>query len=315
MKTLRVAFACGGTGGHIYPALAIAEKFPGCFFIGAHRLEKTLVPQAGFKFFEITANRKKPWSLLRGFGQSLYIIYKQKPTLIIATGGYVTAPIIVAAKLLGKKVYLQEQNILPGKVNRVLSILAHKVFIAFGGAAKYFPRKNVVLTGNPVRKDILNTGFSPSNPKILAFGGSLSANSINTAINQLKTHPEFSGMFEHLDGSNYRHDIAALYSTAKLCICRAGATTLSELAAIGMPSILIPYPHAADNHQEVNARYFEEHGAAVVLLEKDLTVDKLAAVIHTIDNPDTLRKMSAAAKGLGSSNAAEKIAEFISAGN
>ncbi|GBR77149.1 UDP-diphospho-muramoylpentapeptide beta-N-acetylglucosaminyltransferase, partial [Candidatus Termititenax persephonae] len=270
---MKIAFSCGGTGGHIYPALAIAEKFSDCFFIGGNRLEKTLIPQAGHPFFEIAVSRQKPLSFWRGLWQSLVILHRQSPDVVIATGGYVTAPVILAAKILGKQVYLQEQNILPGRVNRYLSRLSAKVFIAFAGAAKHFPRNKSVLTGNPVRKDILNAIFSPNNTKILAFGGSLSSSSINSAVNALKVRKEFLNTFLHIDGNTYCHDMASLYSNAKLCVCRAGATTLSELAAIGLPSILIPYPHAADNHQEFNARYFAEHGAAILLLDKDLTAD------------------------------------------
>ncbi|GBR77471.1 UDP-diphospho-muramoylpentapeptide beta-N-acetylglucosaminyltransferase [Candidatus Termititenax dinenymphae] len=315
---MKIAFSCGGTGGHIYPALAIAEKFVSaersrstdCFFIGSDRLEKTLVPKAGFKFFQIAASRRSVWPILRGFGQSLYIIWRQKPDIIIATGGYVTVPVILAAKLLGKKVYLQEQNILPGKVNRFLSLFAVKVFIAFAGASKYFPRNKCVLTGNPVRKDLLNAIWSKKNTKILAFGGSLSAQSINNAVFALK-NKKYTDKLIHLNGKHYCHDMSEVYSRAKLCICRAGATTLSELAALGLPSILVPYPHAADNHQEFNARYFEKHGAGVVILDKDLSAASLEKTIAKIDDPTTLEKMSKAAKALSISNAAEKIAEFI----
>ncbi|MDR2428864.1 MAG: UDP-N-acetylglucosamine--N-acetylmuramyl-(pentapeptide) pyrophosphoryl-undecaprenol N-acetylglucosamine transferase [Candidatus Margulisbacteria bacterium] len=308
---MKICFSCGGTGGHIYPALAIAEKFADCFFIGSHRLEKTLVPQAGHKFYAIPASNKDPRAVAAGFYQAVKILAREKPDLVIATGGYVTVPVILAARLLGKKVYLQEQNILPGRVNRYLSRIAAKAFVAFAGAAKYFPRNKAVLTGNPVRKDILNISFSPNNTKILVFGGSLSANSINTATNSLKARKSLLNSLVHLDGTNYQHDMAGLYSNAKLCVCRAGATTLSELAAIGLPSILIPYPRAADNHQEFNARYFEERGAAVLLLDKDLTADSLAAAINRIDNPETLTRMSNAAKTLHFKNAAEKIKNFI----
>jgi UDP-N-acetylglucosamine--N-acetylmuramyl-(pentapeptide) pyrophosphoryl-undecaprenol N-acetylglucosamine transferase len=312
---MKVCFSCGGTGGHIYPALAIAEKFSDCFFIGSNRLEKTLAPQTGHKFYEIPASSHDPRAVAAGFYQALKVLAREKPDIVIATGGYVTVPVILAAKLLGKKVYLQEQNILPGRVNRYLSRLATKVFIAFAGAARYFPRNKAVLTGNPVRKDILNVNFSPSSAKILIFGGSLSANSINKAANGLKTNEALLDTLVHLDGTNYCHDMAGLYRQTKLCVCRAGATTLSELAAMGLPSILIPYPRAADNHQEFNARYFEERGAAVLLLDKDLTAGSLAAAIAKIDNPETLTRMSNAAKTLHFKNAAEKIKDFIEKAN
>jgi len=307
---MKVCFSCGGTGGHIYPALAIAQKFPDNFFIGGGRLEKTLVPQAGHRFYEIPAGARAPLKILNGWRQSLNILRQEKPDIILATGGYVTAPVVLAAKLLGHKVYLQEQNILPGKVNRLLGLGAEKIFVAFAGAARYLPRGKAVITGNPVRADIAAVNYSPRAPKVLAFGGSLSARSINTAINALK-----AGRADiiHLDGTNYCNDMASVYGQSRLCICRAGATTLAELAAIGLPSILVPFPQAADNHQEINARYFAERGAAVVILDRDLTAETLAAVLAEIDHPETLAKMSQAAKALGTANAAEKIYSFLTA--
>lgn len=309
---MKVCLACGGTGGHIYPALAIAEKFPHNFFIGGSRLEKTLVPQAGWKFYEIPASAKELGKIFQGFREALKIIAQEKPELVIATGGYATAPVVLAAKLLGKKIYLQEQNILPGKVNRVLSLLAEKVFVAFAGAARYLPRGKAVITGNPVRAEVSAVKYSPSSAKVLAFGGSLSAETINNTVNELK---KSRADILHLDGTNYCNDMAAVYGQSRFCICRAGATTLSELAAMGMPSILIPYPRAADDHQTINARYFAERGAAVLIADKDLTAETLTSAMAQIDDPETLQKMSTAAKALGLPDAAEKIRKYIQPSN
>ncbi|MDR2431306.1 MAG: UDP-N-acetylglucosamine--N-acetylmuramyl-(pentapeptide) pyrophosphoryl-undecaprenol N-acetylglucosamine transferase [Candidatus Margulisbacteria bacterium] len=307
---MKVLFSCGGTGGHIYPALAIAEKFPDCFFIGSSRLEKTLVPQAGHRFYEIPASCRIDWKIPAGFWQSLRIISKENPDIILATGGYATAPVLLAAKLLGKKIYLQEQNVLPGRVNRCLSHLAARVFVAFAGAAKYFPRGKSVATGNPVRADISAAQYSVSAPHILAFGGSLAAQSINRAVLGLSGYP--AGLI-HLDGTNYSHNMAEIYARSRLCICRAGATTLAELAALGMPAILAPYPYAANDHQTVNARYFAERGAAVIIPDKDLTPDTLQKTLQKIDNPVVLAQMSAQMKALGSADAAERIYNYIRA--
>ncbi|MDR1998198.1 MAG: UDP-N-acetylglucosamine--N-acetylmuramyl-(pentapeptide) pyrophosphoryl-undecaprenol N-acetylglucosamine transferase [Candidatus Margulisbacteria bacterium] len=307
---MKAAFSCGGTGGHIYPALAIAQKFPDNFFIGSNRLEKTLVPQAGHKFYEIAASPRQLFKILRGFYQSLRILAREKPDIVIATGGYVTVPVLLAARVLGQKIYLQEQNILPGRVNRCLSRLAARVFVAFAGAARYLPRHKTVVTGNPVRAEIAAVPYSAQSPGILVFGGSLAARSLNAAADGLRGTP-YQAQLIHLNGQNYCHDMAGVYARSRLCVCRAGATTLSELAALGMPSILVPFPQAADNHQEVNARYFEQQGAAVVLLDKDLTAGTLAKAIAQIDRPEILAAMSRRARALGLPAAAEKIYDYI----
>lgn len=310
---MKLLICCGGTGGHIYPGIAVAQECVKrgheCFFVGGNRLEKELVPKAGFTFYEIPVHRKYPLIILRGIINAISIVRKHRPQRILTTGGYVSFPVLVAALLTRTPFYVQEQNILPGKVNRFVGFFARTVFVSFSGLDKYFFRKNIVVTGNPVRPEIASLSYFPTAEKILVFGGSLAAKKINEAVTPLKADPELGPRLIHLDGTNYCHDMAGLYKLSCLAVCRAGATSLAELAAIGMPAILIPYPHAADNHQEINARYFEKAEAAVVLLDKNCKTETLRQLIK-----DTLPKcpeMSRRMRDLGVVNAAELICNLL----
>lgn len=313
---MRVLLSCGGTGGHIYPALAIAEKLKDCFFIGSSRLEKELVPRAGHKFFEIKTHKRNLLVVLIGFFQALKIIVREKPQAIISTGGYVTIPVILAGKFLGKKIYIQEQNLLPGKVNRLISLFARKVFITYEGSRKYFLRRNTVVTGNPLRQEIYTLHYDLENvfakKAVLFFGGSLSARSINNAVYELckKYKPAYEII--HLDGKNYCHNMAELYARATLIVCRAGATSLAELSVIGIPAVLVPYPLAADNHQELNARYFQAKNAALMLLDKELNADSLNSIVEkTINDREKLKNLSDNIRKLSRREAAELIIQEL----
>lgn len=308
---MKLLICCGGTGGHIYPGIAVAKEWvkqgQEVFFIGGNRLEKELVPKAGFVFYEIPVHRKNPLIVLAGIIAAWKLIRTHKPQRILTTGGYVSFPVLAAAILTHTPFYVQEQNILPGKVNRFVGLFARQVFIAFKGVEKYFFRKNTVLTGNPIRPEIAIIKYNPEAKKILVFGGSLAAKRINEAVYPLAQAPAFADRLIHLDGTNYCYDMADVYKQACLVICRAGATSLAELAAIGMPAILIPYPYAADNHQEINARYFEVAGAAKVLLDKDCTTDNVRALINAVD----CLAMAKAMKSLGMLNAAKTIYKLL----
>jgi UDP-N-acetylglucosamine--N-acetylmuramyl-(pentapeptide) pyrophosphoryl-undecaprenol N-acetylglucosamine transferase len=309
---MKVALSCGGTGGHIYPALAIAQELENCFFIGGSRLEKTLVPKSGFRFIEISTHAKNPLKILKGFRESMSILHREKPDCLIATGGYVTAPVIAAAFLLRLPIYIQEQNCIPGKVNRLAGLVAKKVFVAYTAAQKYFLPGKTIVTGNPIRQEIAHLHLHPDRNKILVFGGSLSAKSINTAIEPLKSDPVLGSRIIHLDGKNYCHDMQTLYAQSCLVVCRAGATSLAELAALGLPAILIPYPHAAHNHQEINARHFSNEGAAKIILDRDLSSAVLQqAITEIISNQETLHTMAIQMKKLGKPDAAQTIKNLL----
>lgn len=309
---MKVCFSCGGTGGHIYPALALAEKLQSCFFIGSNRLEKELIPRQNYTFYEITSHKKNPLIILIGLFQALKILIREKPTLIISTGGYVTIPVLLAGIVLGKKIYIQEQNLLPGKVNRILSLFAKKVFITYPDSKKYFPKKNTIVTGNPLRQEILNLKYNLEkvikDKSVLVFGGSLAAQSINKTIYEIQKNSKLNFKIIHLDGKNYCHNMADAYKQSTVIVCRAGATSLAEIAAIGIPAILIPYPHAADNHQELNAKYFEDEKAAQMILDRDLSANTLLVKIQElINNQELLKKMSENMQKLGNKNAASLI--------
>lgn len=176
---MRLLICCGGTGGHIYPGIAVGQEWlcqgQECFFIGGNRLEKELVPKAGFDFYEIPVHRKDPIVILKGIIAATKLIQTHKPERILTTGGYVSFPVLVAALLTRTPFYVQEQNILPGKVNRFVGFFARQVFVSYTGLEKYFFRKNTVLTGNPIRPEIAALTYTAKAQKILVFGGSLAA--------------------------------------------------------------------------------------------------------------------------------------------
>lgn len=312
---MKVLLSCGGTGGHIYPALAIAEKLDNCFFVGGNRLEKELIPHAGYQFYEITASPKNIFKIIKGTIQSLKIIKQENPDVVLCTGGYITIPVALAAKILRKKLFLQEQNILPGKANRLLGKLSHKIFISFAGSRKYFNRSKIVLTGNPIRESIANVNYNAANlaaNTLLVFGGSLSSKAISETINTLIREYPLPFKIIHLDGSNYSHNMAELYQQSTLALCRAGATSLAELSTIGLPAILIPYPYAANNHQLYNALYFKENGAAELIPEAELSAEKLFKTINELlTNQEKLKLMSEKMKKTATKKSAELIVQEI----
>ena len=314
----KIVITCGGTGGHIYPALAIAEHLPKeeVVFLGTtDRLESELIPREGYAFRTISSSRKNPLVILKGVFQALSYILKTRPALVISTGGYVTIPVIIASGLLGVSIFMQEQNLLPGKVNRFLSHFAEKIFYAFPETKQYFKKKGV-LTGNPTRRKIAELfaqtkDFSRSPKKILILGGSQGAKAIDEVI-PLVDFTSVNSELMHLNQQNYEHDIQELYREAHLVVCRAGASTLAELAICGLPAILIPYPYAAGNHQYFNAKAFADQEAAVVLEQKRLSPSMLISIIKTLlETPGRLEKMSLAMRKMARPQAAEEIAKAI----
>ncbi len=316
----KIAIVCGGTGGHIYPALAVAEHLPkkDIFFLGtAERLEAKLVTREGYAFHTICSSRNDPLTILKGLLQAVRVLLTERPTVILSTGGYVTIPVILAGTLLRIPIYLQEQNILPGKVNRLLSFFAKKIFYAFPGSAKYFPKKGI-LTGNPVRNTISvidrsARALAPATRhfELLVIGGSLGAQALDEAVQKIDL-AALHCTLTHLNKNNYVHDMAELYKRTDLVVCRAGATTLAELAVCGIPAILIPYPLAANDHQRLNAQEFAEHGAAIILEQKRLSPELLTSIIKTVlETSGQLQNMAKAMKELGRPDAAAVIARYM----
>ncbi len=359
---MKVILSGGGTGGHIYPALTIADQIKRLepeaeiIFVGTRQgLEKDIIPRYGYplQFIEV-AGFKRSLSLdtLRSTGKlftGLYDAYKiierEKPDLVIGTGGYVCGPIVFMAALHHIPCAIQEQNAMPGVTNKILARYVRKVFLGYKEAGKYFPeRAELVYTGNPIRTEILEheraqaiaeLGLDPLKRTILVSGGSRGARSINSAmveaelalsgrqdvqvlhatgdVNYEKHMAELKkrgGVGENILVKPYLHNMPVALAAADLAVFRAGAIGLAELMAKGVPSILVPYPYATANHQEFNARAVEAKGAAKVILDKELTAESVLEVIERLLlHEQELEQMRQAAKALGKPGAAATIAK------
>ena len=333
---MKVILSGGGTGGHIYPALTIADQIKKLrpdaeiSFVGTKQgLEKDIIPRYGYplKFIEVA-----------GFKRSLSLD-------TLRSIGYVCGPIVFMAALHGIPCCIQEQNAMPGVTNKILSRYVRKVFLGYKEAGKYFPGKaELVYTGNPIRTEILEherlaalkeLGLDPEKKTVLVSGGSRGARSINTAmleaelalsdrqevqvlhatgdVNYEKYMAEITkrgGVGKNIIIKPYLHNMPVALAAADLAVFRAGAIGLAELMAKGVPSVLIPYPYATANHQEFNARAVEAKGAARVILDKELNGERiLEAIEHLLLHAKELEKMQAAAKSLGKPQAAETIAK------
>ncbi len=364
MSPLRFVFACGGTSGHINPALAIAERIreehpdADIRFCGTARgLESDIVPRAGFPFVAVRArgfpNKPSP-ELFRaladyvaGRRQCRRFLRDFQPNAVIGTGGYVAGPVVSAAHSLGLPVLLHEQNAFPGRSNRVMARRSQAICISFPGTEKYFPAGTpVTLTGNPVRDVFFRIsrddarrqlGLASQQIVVLAMGGSQGARSINEAILGLDfpaaCPPEtggsagaspllilaagkknFAAVHEAAQGKawlsvrEYIHDVHFYMAAADVVINRAGASTCAELAALGRPSILIPYPFAAGDHQTFNAQVMADAGAALLCPDGELSPARLLRDLQALlPNPATLARMSRAAAALARPDAAGAI--------
>ena len=350
---MRIIFAGGGTGGHLFPGLAVAralrQRDPDVeiIFIGTHRGLEPRVLKDEFSFRAIDAlglagkgwwqKVKGLWFLIKATKQSKEILRDLNPKLVIGLGGYSSGPVGVAAYKIGIPVMLQEQNLLPGFTNRMLGRVARTVFISFEGSEVYFSKTSTVLSGNPIRSELLNVPTRRPNGRLslLITGGSQGSHRINqTMVEALELLGDLKDQLYviHQTGQqDYQHirsyydrmpfqaavqpfidNMGEAYREADLVIARAGATTIAEITVIGKPAILIPYPFAARNHQEKNARFLEERGAAKVLVEQELTSHALAdAIKDSYEHPEELALMRKRAAELGRPHAAEYIAGII----
>ena len=343
MKTILIM--AGGTGGHIFPGLAVAEQMRSAgwevAWMGARGgMEERLVPQHGYRTAWIRARAARgkglmqklllPFNLLVAFWESARQIRRLRPDVVLGLGGYVAFPGGMMASLLNKPLALHEQNAVAGLANRVLAGLSDKAMVAFPEALK-----GAEWTGNPVRAEIAAIPAPEQRFRarqgplhILVAGGSLGAQVLNEvipkAIALLQPRPRVvhqSGE-NHLDTlrKHYREagvegelvafidDMGRRYAEADLVIARAGAMTVAELAAGGVASILVPFPHAVDDHQTANARFLADKGAAVILQQKDLTPEGLAALIRSMERP-RLVEMAKKARALGKPDAARVVAQ------
>lgn len=351
----------GGTGGHVYPGIAVAEELKRLrasdevVFVGSGRgLEATVVPQAGFRLrtlltrgFPRKAWWRWPWALLAnliGLPQALWFVLAERPDVVLGTGGYVSAPIAFAAWLLRKPLILQEQNSIPGLSNRWFARIADEVHLSFVEARSYFARKdNLKVTGNPVRAYILTGdrasslaefGLATGKPTVFIFGGSRGAHRINDAaleaMRKLKGRvdvqfilqtgrDDFDWARQIVDAEQlpakvlpFLQRIHLAYAAADLVVCRSGAMTLAEIAVCGTPAILIPYPYAAHDHQTVNASNLVDRGAAAMILDRELSGERLAKEIaHLLADRQALSRMSAHARTFARPDAAERLAKSL----
>jgi UDP-N-acetylglucosamine--N-acetylmuramyl-(pentapeptide) pyrophosphoryl-undecaprenol N-acetylglucosamine transferase len=340
----RVLIMAGGTGGHIFPGLAVAAEMRAAgwevVWMGSPSgMEARLVPPQGYRMAWIRARAARgrglvqklllPANLLYSFWESARHLLRDKPDVVLGLGGYVAFPGGMMASLLNRPLALHEQNAIPGLANRVLAGVADKRMSGFPGALKH-----AEWTGNPVRAEI--AAIAPPAQRfadrqgplrILVVGGSLGAQALNEAVPKaialLPDRPKVVHQAgdKHLASlrENYRacgvegellpfiDDMARRYAQADLVICRAGAVTVAELSAGGMASVLVPFPHATDDHQTANARFLSERGAAILLSQKDLGTDKLAQLIGSLHRARLL-EMAERARALGKPDAAAVVA-------
>ncbi|HEX9162025.1 MAG TPA: undecaprenyldiphospho-muramoylpentapeptide beta-N-acetylglucosaminyltransferase [Thermoanaerobaculia bacterium] len=349
--------AGGGTGGHIYPAIAIAREYVArdksrrVVFVGTERgLEKTIVPKAGFPLEVISVGGlkgKAGLDLLRniarlplGFVQAFRLIGKHRPNVVLGVGGYSSGPVLLSAVLRGMPTMVHEQNAFPGLTNRSLARFVKKVAVAFAEALPRMNRPDGVVTGNPVRAEFFSARRQPrpdNRQRLLVFGGSQGSRVLNDAmtgallfLSRLKDQLEIvhqtgpnelakvqqayrtSGAFPNARVVAYLDPIVDEIAAADLVVCRAGAMTIGELAAIGRAAIFVPFAAATNNHQELNARVVEHAGGGVVITEKDLTPERLAMTIaEIISDPARARRMGEAARTLAAPDAAKRIVDSI----
>lgn len=351
MSAPTILIMAGGTGGHIYPGIAVAEVLRArgwrIVWLGnPEGMEARIVPERGYEtqWIRFGALRGKdivrklllPLNLLSGFWQALGVLRKVKPDVVLGMGGYISFPAGMMAVLTGRPLVLHEQNSVAGLANKVLAAVADRVLTGFPnvlGKASW--------VGNPVRAEI--AAIAPPEERlanregrlrVLVVGGSLGAAALNTIVPQalariaeaerpVVTHQagrkQFDGLKQSYAGAgvegelvDFIEDMDARYAAADLVICRAGATTVAELAAAGVASLLVPFPHAVDDHQTANARFLAERGAAMLLPQRELEPGSLAGILRGLDR-DRLRDMAMRARALAKADAAEVVADACAA--
>jgi len=357
---VRLIIAGGGTGGHIFSAIAIAEEFSdrsannSVLFVGNKSgIEGRILPEEGWPVRFVRSGGVKGKGIIGtmrgliemtiGAFQSIGIIRSFRPELILGVGGYVSAPVVVAGRLLGRKTVIHEQNFVPGLTNRLLGKVVNRVFLTYPESSGFFSRSKVEVTGNPVRRAILSSVKGLDADKkagdiftVLVFGGSRGARRINDAavgafcgvaknsIGNLKIIHQTGGddcepVKRRYDAAGvdaevsvFIADMAAAYNAADLVISRAGATSIAEIQAAGKPSILVPYPFAADDHQRLNAMALVKEGAARMIADSDLTPETMIRGIeYFYSDRKRLLEMGRSARKMARVDAAESICDGL----
>ncbi|WP_428261427.1 undecaprenyldiphospho-muramoylpentapeptide beta-N-acetylglucosaminyltransferase [Haliangium sp.] len=384
MTPLRLMIAGGGTGGHLFPGVAVAEEVRArdpeaeIQFVGTRRgIEARVLPQLGWPVAYIEVSGLKTVGLMgavrglfrlpRALMQSRALVRDFRPDVVIGVGGYASGPLVLAARLMGTPTAILEQNSIPGLTNKILGRVVHRVFLSFEDSRRFFPARKVALTGNPIRQTLLAAlrgrehehGSDPARtgaestldpasahapaqasegharrPRLLVFGGSQGARALNEMVPAAcalvrergidfavthqsgereldQTRARYRDAGVDADCSAFIDDMAAAYRNADLVVARAGATTVAELGVVGLPAILIPYPHAADNHQEVNAQELVRAGAARLYRQAELDPERLAeAVAELLTDHAERARMAAAMATIGHPDAAARVADW-----
>ena len=361
MSKVKVIISGGGTGGHIFPAIAIANALKKLqsdveiLFVGAlGKMEMEKVPAAGYEIIGLNIaglNRSNmlknltfPFKLIGSLLKSLKIIRDFKPNVVVGVGGFASGPVMYAANSVRIPTVIQEQNSYAGITNKLLGGKASKVCVAYDGMDKFFPAKNIIRTGNPVRQDILNLAgkreegqktfnLDPNKKTLLVIGGSLGARSMNLAvkanieafrkagvqvvwqtgklfIDEAKKAVEDANA-THFFVSDFIYTMNQAYAVADVVLSRAGASSISELCIVGKPAVLVPFPFAAEDHQTKNAQALVDADAAILIPDNKAGAEACEASLNLLSNEAEMQKLSTNIKKLALPNADEVIAKEI----
>ncbi len=358
---MRIVIAGGGTGGHLFPGIAVAEELKRredaaeVIFVGTeHGIEASIVPREGYSIRYLKSEGVVGKSLMKKIMagiRTIISVYDSRallkqlmPDAVIGLGGYASFGPVLAASMMSIPTVIMEQNSVPGLANRILGKLADMICLTYHESLSFFPKNKAYLTGNPVRQRILTAsrdsayelfGLERGKFTVFVFGGSSGARKINSAvcgsfsfINDMREKIQFLHQTGKTDydavRETYRkwgftgtvtafiHQMAEAYAVADLVVSRAGATTLAELTAVGRAAILIPYPYAAGNHQELNAQRLAEMGAARVILDHELDPETLARGIRDLyESAGTRNEMQQSSGSLGKPDAAQRVADVV----
>ncbi len=360
-KPTKIIISGGGTGGHVFPAIAIADALKKIdssieiHFVGAKgKIEMEKVPKAGYSIdgLWITGLQRKltlknllfPIKVIHSLWNAWKIVRKFKPDVVVGVGGYASYPVVAVAANMGIPALLQEQNSYAGLVNKQLKNKVKKVCVAYDKMEKYFPKEKIVLTGNPVRNDILEVktkkaeaykhfGFDPGKKTIIIIGGSLGARTLNQSLaaahDLLKGEDsvqvlwqigklyidnfgqEKTAQLPSVKGQAFVDRMDLAYAMADLMICRAGASTISELCLVGQAAILVPSPNVAEDHQTKNAMALVDKNAAVLIKDNDAISELIPQALELLGDEERLALLSKNSKLLAKPNAAEVIAKEV----
>ncbi|MBP7802938.1 MAG: undecaprenyldiphospho-muramoylpentapeptide beta-N-acetylglucosaminyltransferase [Saprospiraceae bacterium] len=356
---MKVIISGGGTGGHIFPAIAIAQEIKSrvqdadILFVGANgKMEMEKVPQAGFKIIGLDVaglqrksflkNMGLPFKVIKSLIQAYSILKSVQPEIVVGVGGYASGPILYMAHWLKIPTLIQEQNSYAGITNKILGKRASKICVAYQGMEKFFEKDKIVLTGNPVRKDLSDLPlkrmeaaqyFQLDGDKktVLVMGGSLGAKTLNeTMISNLsliQSNPDIQWIWQYgkqgqlkygdtpygknIKGMAFIERTDLAYAIADVVLCRAGALTISEVLVANKPCILVPSPNVAEDHQTHNARALTDQGAAIMIQDDDCNVKAIRMVLELIDDATAMELMSKAQTSVARPQAAALIVDEL----